>query len=342
MFGASEDRARQLAGRQRWKRISSSGSSSSYRSASSSSQLSQLSHRKTFSIFELNPQRPTRIPEHTSPTRSASVDSLHDFGRLQYLVQPIASPEVEEAFSRMVSKNLHPQTLHQRSQTEYLSQVLYDETAPKHALPPPTRSSAVSSQTKQYGVLGWGAKILQQVRHVTEPASPLQMEGHLSTVVTAQGPNGRSISSDNISTQPMPSMRGGEDSEPRIPWTMVQQHQLWDCLFNTGATYRSFMFWLRRHWPDKYALFVPLFDGSYGPEAYPARQHLLLTLGTEARRTIRSILEERAKAILGSALSGGTQSPIELQQIFAESLQDAGYPAIKPRHLFIAFVNNSK
>jgi hypothetical protein len=342
MFGASEDRARQLAGRQRWKRISSSGSSSSYRSASSSSQLSQLSHCETSYIFEHNPQRPTPIPEHPSPTRFVSIDSLHDLGGLQYLVQPIAASDVEEAFSRMVSKNLHPQTLHQRSQTEYLSRVLYDHTTPGHALPPPTIPSAVSGQTKQYGVLGWGAKIRQQVRHFTEPASPVRIEGHLSTVVTVHDLTSRSVSSDNISTQAIPSMRGGAGPEPRFPWTAIQQHQLWDCLFNTGAIYHSFISWLRRHRSEDYALFVSLFDNSYGLEADPVRQHLLLTLGTEARQTIRGILLERAKAILGSALFGGSQSPTEIQRILTESLQDTEYPAIKPRHLFLTFVNTSK
>ncbi|KAL1654209.1 Scaffold-type E3 ligase [Didymella pomorum] len=198
MFGASEDRARQLAGRQRWKRISSSGSSSSYRSASSSSQFSQLSHREISYIFEQNPQRPTPIPEHPSPTRFVPVNSLHDLGGLQYLVQPIAASDVEEAFSRMVSKNLHPRTLHQRSQTEHLSHVLFDETATGHASPPPTSPFTVSGLTKPYGVLGWGAKILQQVRHVTEQAPPAQAEGHLSTLVTVHDFTSRSLSSDDV------------------------------------------------------------------------------------------------------------------------------------------------
>ncbi|KAF3037181.1 Scaffold-type E3 ligase [Didymella heteroderae] len=89
----------QLAGRQRWKRISSSGSSSSKRSVSSSSQVSQLSHRETSSIFEQIPPRPTPIPVHISSTRFVSADRLHDFGGLQHLVQTIAASDVEEAFS---------------------------------------------------------------------------------------------------------------------------------------------------------------------------------------------------------------------------------------------------
>lgn len=342
MFGASEDRARQLAGRQRWKRISSSASSSSYRSASSSSQLSQLSHRETSSIFEQNHQRPTPILEHPSPARLVSVGSMYDIGGPQHLIQPIAATAVEEAFSRMVSKNLHPRTLHQRSQTEHLSRVLFDETTHAHALPPTTISSAIPGQTKQYGVLGWGAKILQQVRHVTEPVAPARIEGQLSTVVTIHGLASRSVSSDHISTRAVLSTRGGTGPEPQFPWTAIQQHQLWDCLFNTGATCRSFVSWLRDRRPDDYALFVSLFDNSYGLEADPVRQHILLTLGTEARQTIRGILLERAYAILGSALSGGSQSATEVQRILAESLHDTEYPAIKPRHLFLTFVNTSK
>lgn len=342
MFGASEDRARQLAGRQRWKRISSSGSSSSYRSASSSSQFSQLSHREISYIFEQNPQRPTPIPEHPSPTRFVPVNSLHDLGGLQYLVQPIAASDVEEAFSRMVSKNLHPRTLHQRSQTEHLSHVLFDETATGHASPPPTSPFTVSGLTKPYGVLGWGAKILQQVRHVTEQAPPAQAEGHLSTLVTVHDFTSRSLSSDDVSTQSMPLMRGGAGREPQFDWTAIQQHELWDCPFNTGASYRSFILTLRHYWPDEYAHFNSLFNNSHGLEADPARQRLLLTLGIEGLKMIRTILFDRARAMLGTTLSGGSQTYPEIHHIRRESLQGAEYPAIVPRHLFHAFVNATK
>lgn len=342
MFGASEDRARQLAGRQRWKRISSSGSSSSYRSASSSSQLSQLSHRETSSSFEQNPQRPSPIPEHPSPTHFVSVNNLLDLGGLQDLVEPIAASDVEEAFSRMVSKNLHPQSLHQRTQTEHLSHVLHGETASGAASPPPTSYFAIPGRTKQYGVLGWGAKILQQVRHVTEPASLVQIEGRLSTVVTVHNLNSRSVSSNNINTQSMPSMRGGAGPQPQIDWNAVQAHKLWDRLFNTGPAYRYFMSWLRDHWPDKYVLFISLFGDRYGLEVQPTRQHFLSTLEHDVQQTIHLILEERAETILGSALSGGAQSAIEIQQILQESIQDDGYPAINPRPLFLALVNNAK
>ena len=341
MFGASEDRARQLAGRQRWKRIGSSGSSSSYRSASSSSQLSQLSHRETSYIFEQNPQRPTPIPEHPSPTRFVPVNSLHDLGGLQYLVQPIAASDVEEAFSRMVSKNLHPQTLHQRSQTEHLSHVLFDKTAIGHASPPPTSPFTVSGLTKPYGVLGWGAKIVQQVRHVTEPAPPVQVDGHVSTVVTVRDFISRSLSSDNVSTQAMPSMRGGAGRESQFDWTAIQQHELWDYPFNTGAVYHAFISWLRPR-PNDYTSFVSLFGNNHGLEADPARQRILLSLGIEALPTIRVVLFERARMILGSALSGGSQNYAEIHLIRYQSLEDPEYPAIIPRHLFHAFVNASK
>jgi hypothetical protein len=338
MFGASEDRARQLAGRQRWKRISSNGSDSSSRSGSTSSQLSQLSHHETSSIFEQNQSWPTMFPEHPAPTSFVSIDCLHDFGGLQRHVQHIASSDIEEAFSRMLSKNLHPRTLQQRSQTEYLSQVLYDDTASDDAFPPLPSPSVAPSQTKQYGVLGWGAKILQQVRHATEPASHAQTEDCLSTAVTAHDLVGRSISVDLTSTQPAVSMRGGANSEPRVPWDVVRRHVLWNTPFNTSRSYHRFMDQLRRLSPRGYDVFVTYFCNNEGREADPIRQRLMSGLGPKIQPWIWHILEERAKAILGSALHEGTQSESEIQQIRMSSLVPGGPPGIIPRNLFLALM----
>lgn len=335
MFGASQDRARQLAGRQRWKRISSSGSNSSYRSASSSSQLSQLSHHETSSIFEQNVPRPTPIPEHYAYTGSGSLDNLRHFGGLQHLVQPAAVSDVEEALSRMMAKNQHPRTLQQRSQAEHLSQVLYNDTATDDALPPPSSHFALSSQTKRYGVLGWGAKILQHVRHITEPAPQAHMEDQQSTAVTAYDITSRSISINIANTQPVVSMRGGASPESPNMRIMAQQHSLWASPFNTGLNYRCFVDNLV---PQNRAMFQQLFGDMTGsdPMLNSARQRFLLAIGPHCANWFQSILIERAKKILGSTLSGGTQPDDELHEITTTSKQDDGYPLVKAPLLLLA------
>src|SRR5690349_3526211 len=134
MFGASEDRARQLAGRQRWNRISSNGSATSYRSASSSSQRSQLSLFEASSIFEQSIKRLIPVPE---PMMYGVPIVQHGSARWESLARDTAASDVEAALSQMMASNHHPRTQHQRSQAEYLSQVLYSDMTIKDVLLPP-------------------------------------------------------------------------------------------------------------------------------------------------------------------------------------------------------------
>ena len=115
MFGASEDRARQLAGRQRWKRINSNGSGSSHRSASSSSRVSYLSHCEASPIFEQNIQWPTELLDFDMST----LDDFHDHPVFSQLNDEVpAASHAEEALSRMMATNEHPRTQQQRCQAE--------------------------------------------------------------------------------------------------------------------------------------------------------------------------------------------------------------------------------
>jgi hypothetical protein len=80
MFGSSEDRARQLAGRQRWRRIASSESQSSYPSASSSSQ--QPSQNQPMDITGRAIQRSATIAEHRNPYNTFTQGSQRSHGQM--------------------------------------------------------------------------------------------------------------------------------------------------------------------------------------------------------------------------------------------------------------------
>jgi hypothetical protein len=83
MFGSSEDRARQLAGRQRWRRIASSESQSSYPSASSSSQ--QPSQNQPLDTAGRAIQRSATIAEHRNPHNTFTQGSQRSPGDFQQM-----------------------------------------------------------------------------------------------------------------------------------------------------------------------------------------------------------------------------------------------------------------
>ena len=330
MFGASEDRARQLAGRQRWKRISSNGSNSSDRSASS---LSQLSHCETSSVFEQNIQRPTPIPEHHAYTANSPRGDQHDSGGLQQFAQSAAVSGVEEALSQIMAKNQHSRMQQQRSQAEHLSQVLYNDAAINNILLPSSSHPVLPSETKQYGVLGWGVKVLHQVRHATAPTPQAYAADHQSTHDVAN----RSVTTDIMRTQKIASMRGGaSDSWPKF-WQMARQHEVWGHAFNTGIMYRSFVDSLS---PVKASLVSDLFGerGDMGPSFNLSRQLFYRDLESDEQAIFRRMIIERARNLLGSTLYGRAQSPDELHRIMASSTNGDGYPPVYLEHLGVALL----
>lgn len=339
MFGATEDRARQLAGRQRWKRIGSSGSTASYRSASSSSQLSQLSHFDASSIFEQSIQRPYPIPEHHAPTTYGTHVDQHVPRRSQSLMQHNATSDVEEALSQMMASNHHPRTQQQRSQAEYLSQVLYNETAVKDALVPSSGRSVIQSLTKKYGVLGWGAKILNQSRHTTEPTPQSYAQGRQSSMLRTLETTNRSMSAAFTTTQPIVSLRGGAGDPVENFWGMVIWHIHWDLPFNTGTAYRSFVDSLsleNRKLFDEF--FVDASDMS--PHFNGARRAFYeLNLGPEDRRAFWDAAFERAMELIGPTMRPGvTPSPEAPQRIRETSVEGDMYPLVSLDRLAIAFL----
>ena len=291
MFGASEDRARQLAGRQRWKRISSNDSESSHRSASSLSQLSQLSQCEASSISEQKLLWPITIPECDAIT-------FHDHLQNEVFTScpreqsPVVS-NAEEALSHMMATNQHPRTQQQRQQAEHLSQVLYNDTAVEDQRLPSPISSVLPSQLKQYGVLGWGAKILHQVRHATAPASQTQAQQDRSNTTAVFRGTTRSTSANSASVQTAASLRGGANNTVEEIWHSAMRNPYRYLTFNTGSLYRQFVNNLPE---EKYFLFKELFGHSrdYHQQDNLARQVFFRNLESGERKGYVQTLAERA------------------------------------------------
>ena len=307
MFGASEDRARQLAGRQRWKRISSSGSNSSYRSASSSSQLSQ---RETSSIFEHNIQRPSVIPEHHTNTADDLLHGLFDL-RKQNAPGCIPASGLEEILAQMTAEDQHPHAQQQRSQAEHLSHVLYNDTAIADDLPLPSGCSILPHETKSYGVLKPGPAILKQIRYMTAPVLPVSDQ---SVTSSAHGSIDRSTSASIAHAQMIVSLRGGAGDEPfgnstPPPWLgtpswldLAQTHPCWIMPFNNGPDYEAFFDSLS---PTQAEAFSRLFSSHLSPEPEAfrlSRRVFEKQLSREQRQSFVQMLTVRIHAMLGPKL----------------------------------------
>jgi hypothetical protein len=133
MFGSSQDRARQLAGRHRKNRASSSSSQWSRRSfASHTSQTQQQSE----SNMELR-NRPHHSPEQTD---------IYQYFQPIYGYGKQAPPDgVPTPLSPSSLRAQQFQMDQHRMQTEYLSQIIYNNhTLPNLLAPPPSRFMATS------------------------------------------------------------------------------------------------------------------------------------------------------------------------------------------------------
>jgi hypothetical protein len=313
MFGASEDRARQLAGRQRWKRISSSGSNSSYRSAGSSS---QLSHRETSSIFEQSIQRPTSIPEHHAYNVNDLLCDLYDPRRVQHVLEYVAASGMEETLAQMTAEEQHPHAQQQRIQAEHLSHVLYNERATNEELSPSASCSKLPGQAKSYGALGLGPAISNQLRYVTAPVSPV---GNQSTMLSAHSIVNRSTSGNIAHTQTIVSLRGDADDEPipnntqpheattshssTLSWLgLARAHPSWNIKFNIGHDYRTFVDSLS---PTQAATFFQLFDSFLNPEPHAfelSRRVFHKQLAIEQRQSFQRMIDARLQRLLDPKL----------------------------------------
>ncbi|KZM27481.1 hypothetical protein ST47_g1353 [Ascochyta rabiei] len=334
MFGASEDRARQLAGRQRWKRISSSGSSSSHRSVSS---LSQVSHWGTSSIFEQNIQRPTSIPERYAYAANGTQDGSHNPGGVQHTSQHAASPDAEVALSQMTNNDQHPPTQQQRRQTEHLSQVLYNDTATSNGRYPSSSQFVLPTHIKQHGSFESKTTIFHRLRNASAPTPQTYTAGPESTTTPAHNLTSRSISTSVAEAHPTVSMRGGALYGPHLIATPVyttgthwiataKNHPCWELPYNTGLMYRVFLDSLPLAQVTK---FIFIFCGRVDrvrDQFDSARRLFFYHLDSADQLNFKRMIIERAKELLGLYLNKQQYPPHELVRLQTTSKQGDDYP----------------
>src|SRR5690242_13510670 len=239
----------------------------------------------------------------------------------------------------MMASNHHPRTQHQRSQAEYLSQVLYSDMTIKDVLLPPSNCFVLPSLTKKYGVLGWGAKIFKQSRHATEPATQSYAQDRQSNVSKMLETTNRSVSAAFTTTQPTVSMRGGGGYPVESFWHIATYHIYYDLPFNTGAAYRKFVDALSPANRDRFnELFVDSKDMSL--ELNLARQAFYLrNLESEHRRYFWDAGFERAMELVGLTMTPGKDPPDDhLEQIRETSIEGDVYPQVTLERLAVTFI----
>ena len=176
MFGASEDRARQLAYRKRRDRIISGNSCSTYRSLSSASRISQQSHVSPTLEHET---------EHSAQRPGNATDPVNSF---------------------LPTDPQHSQAEQHRIQTEYLSQVLYDDLSLATTVGPPDRQPAAAPHSGKYGSLG-PSTTSRHIRNATAPISYTEIQNVLAS--STQSHADLSTLDECFRRQTMASLRGG-------------------------------------------------------------------------------------------------------------------------------------
>jgi hypothetical protein len=209
MFGASEDRARQLAFRKRRERVSSSGSSSSMlRSLSSASRVSQQSNLSLSPGYETT--KSVGCPEQHS-MRAVSINSDENTPANQ-LRQPNFG-----SFSTMDMEL--SQMDRQRLQAEYLSHVLYDDLSLASARQVLKQLPIGATQAGQPRVPELWAAVCRP-RNITAPvASPgrqsfLGLAAEHCLPLPMLSPSSETAYGDHSRAQSMVTLRGGGPTPP--------------------------------------------------------------------------------------------------------------------------------
>jgi hypothetical protein len=190
MFGASEDRARQLAYRKRRERIVSGSCSSTCRSLNSASRISR--------IF-----RVSSVPGQDTTSSSGVTNNHHtDALRTQPTSDPISATEAQ-----------HHRMERHRIQAEYLSQVLYNSLSLPADLTPVPDSGSYSDSGK-----------LTKTRHIRTVTAPVASLKVHTLVSSASQPHSNlavtsflfpRTCSKQLRAQTMAMLRGGgQDDEP--------------------------------------------------------------------------------------------------------------------------------
>ncbi|CAO2655390.1 Nn.00g104540.m01.CDS01 [Neocucurbitaria sp. VM-36] len=355
MFGSSQDRARQLAGRTRKERMCSTGSHSGHGSSGTSNQVSQLS--RASATLKQSIQEPRVVTENltheiglTRAVRQTSQES--------YLAQQLNG---SQEFPRRIHDDLQSASrrcfspmVEQRLQAEYLSQVLYnsltlsdlDDQSQSHVKLPPRHS--------RYGSLGIQSATSHHLRNITEPVPPTQSSTQQSSILRARlglpmlPPLPMPALEKQLQIQTTISLRGGagecdtaDFSRPggkivqlehdwSDPWSLPREFQWlytvsylghWRTLITSGPPYDAFL----QSLSDKaLGRFRYLFDPRPPPTdlmgtAVTARRIFYRTLTAEQQTWFKDVIHGRGQELL--KLARGDPGTIQ-EEIQKELLKD--------------------
>lgn len=164
MFGSSQDRARQLAGRNRRQRISSSDSCSSSRSASSAHDISELCSSPT----PLDPNAELPPVEEEQPFQETTRSCVIVSDSRKKETEQDHRRSISHSVSTLPTRSRNLQLEQHRLQAEHLSQVLYNTLSlPKSATA--SHDLFPSSHRIEYGSLGIPAVTSSNMRNITAP-----------------------------------------------------------------------------------------------------------------------------------------------------------------------------
>ncbi|KAJ6194751.1 hypothetical protein J3E72DRAFT_441089 [Bipolaris maydis] len=164
MFGSSQDRARQLAGRNRRQRISSSDSCSSSRSASSAHDISELCSSPT----PLDPNAELPPVEEEQPFQETTRSCVIVSDSRKKETEQDHRRSISHSVSALPTRSRNLQLEQHRLQAEHLSQVLYNTLSlPKSATA--SHDLFPSSHRIEYGSLGIPAVTSSNMRNITAP-----------------------------------------------------------------------------------------------------------------------------------------------------------------------------
>jgi hypothetical protein len=199
MFGASEDRARQLAYRKRKERIVSGSSCSMLRSLSSSSHVSQQS--QISSIIEQSTSPSPLHAEHSSPHTGHTPDDMS-------IPACQTKSQDSECGAILATDTNHSQTEQHRLQFEHLTQVLYDSLSRPTTVRKPTAIPGPVTPSGNPEAPGQSTTA-RRIRSVTAPSVHSCLGPPILPTASPTAFNG------SLGAHSMVSLRGGgEDNLP--------------------------------------------------------------------------------------------------------------------------------
>ncbi|CAE7023478.1 Defective in cullin neddylation protein [Pyrenophora teres f. teres] len=264
MFGSSQDRARQLAGRNRRERISSISSCSSSRSVSSSSRAPPLRNRQ--STLDSTIPSPSAVEEHAACDESGTILGPHALeGQNQHLAEE--GPPVSAL--QLASGQGGSQVEQHRRQAEHLSQVLYNGFALEPSVSPPQSQFSLSHQTR-HSTMGSQLDTALRLRNITasDPSSHLIDPSLLKLLDSFNATTGisrlASMPDHDPTSLTTVSLRGGEGDIP-LPAPYP---------FNNRSDYGDYVAWKRHYYRLMFRLDLDV-SGAYHRTFSQQRQHFI-------------------------------------------------------------------